>query len=145
MGVSCGLFRRCRLSRPPELLFLAILLQPAELAFSALRLRLLDRCLLVCCFDLGRGLLEHGDSAPTLHDEPGHISPPSLRESRKAPGCVRLTKKAPKLSQMAVRSEVRSWCTHLTADERDSLVERRAAGTHVSHLGILVPDRQAAE
>ena len=33
----------------------------------------------------------------------------------------------------------------LTADERDRLVERGAARTDVTHRGVLVPDRHAAE
>ena len=33
----------------------------------------------------------------------------------------------------------------LTADERDRLVERGAARTGVTHRGVLVPDRHAAE
>ena len=33
----------------------------------------------------------------------------------------------------------------LTADERDRLVERGAACTDVTHRGVLVPDRHAAE
>ena len=33
----------------------------------------------------------------------------------------------------------------LTGDERDRLVERGAARTDVTHRGVLVPDRHAAE
>ena len=33
----------------------------------------------------------------------------------------------------------------LTGDERDRLIERGAARTGVTHLGVLVPDRHAAE
>src|SRR6516164_2724612 len=57
----------------------------------------------------------------------------------------RAARQLDRTSDFFLRNVPASGSEQLTADERDRLVERGAARTGVTHRGVLVPDRHAAE